>query len=268
MVFDMNLNWDDFSKYIDIKNNNFDNLVYFHAFTGSYKNKTKFFNSIQNLNIYAFDMPGHGDTKFIDENLIDVDVYAELAIKFIVDNDIKNIILMGHSMGGGIILMIVNDPRIKHRVKKIILECPANPAAVANYSIIRKLIPNSYMEMEFIAKELFYNPEKFFINEKNFNNFLNAEFNSLSKRSYLKKIITLEMQLKFAWKTLVGINENNIDTLLILGSDDNIISYDYSYEIFSKKSNYKIIKILNSKHVPIAEKFDECFTYIKEFISR
>lgn len=262
-----NYDWQEYAKYIDVKDKNYDNLVYFHAFTGSYKNKSKLFGELKGLNIYAFDMPGHGNTKVNDIDLIDVEVYARIAIDFILTYDIKNIIMMGHSMGGGIIMLIANDPRIKNRIKKIILESPANPSTIKNFDIISKLIPSTFDEMKLIGSELFFDPIRFFSTEKNYQLFLEQEFKNLENRKFLKKIVSLQSQLKFAYLVNIGIMQNDKPTLVILGSHDNIISFNFSSNyVFNGKLNYQIKKIDEAKHVPIAEKFDECFKLIQEFL--
>ena len=261
------VNWIEFDTYIKVNNKDFDNLLYLHAFTGNWKNKQILFNKLNNVNFYCFNMPGHGNTKINNENEVNVKHYAELAIQFILDHDLNNIILFGHSMGGGIAMMICNDNRIVNRIKKIILEAPANNASKENFDLIKQLIPNTLKQMEMIGYELFYDPIKFFGNENNFNRFIQNEFNRLSKQQYLKNIITKESQDEFNQLSFNGIKNNNIKTLLILGGEDKIIPYIGTCKTFESHNNCQIVKIENAKHVPISEKFEICFNIIDDFIN-
>lgn len=260
--------WDNFSKIINCSNNNNFNVVYFHAFTGSYRNKNFIINKLNNCNFYGFDMPGHGETLINDEKSISIVNYLNLAIEFIQDFNINNIVLMGHSMGGGIANSIAINPLIKNRIKKIILEAPANPASSTNYeTIIKYLVPNNVDEMKLVGGELFYDPIKFFGGEKSYDRFINFEFNRLLQKKYLRKIIDITNQKILNDRCLESIKTIDIPSLLILGSDDKIIPYNESIEYFNKNSNYKICKINQTKHVPIAEKSDECIKLINEFIN-
>ncbi|MDE6429519.1 MAG: alpha/beta hydrolase [Malacoplasma sp.] len=259
--------WERFSKFFSIDKKNKNNIVYFHAFTGSYKNKSNIIDKFLNCNFYAFDMPGHGQTPVVSENEISIHNFSELAIEFILDYDIKNIILFGHSMGGGICNIIANDSRISSRVEKIILESPANPTSKKNYeTIIKYLIPDTLEQMGMIGKELFYNPIAFFGSEKNYLRFISIEFQRLQKQKFLKKIIDKENQDELNIGALQAINNNKKPTLLILGKEDNIIPYEESVFIFKQNPVFEIFTIENTKHVPIAEKTNIALTKINDFI--
>lgn len=261
------INWEKFSKYIKVDENKKYNIVYFHAFTGSYKNKSYLADKFINCNFYGFDMPGHGDTPINNKDEISIENFCNLGIQFILDYDINNIILMGHSMGGGISTIIANNPLIKNRIKKIILECPASLASLVNYdSIVKKLIPSSLEEMKMIGNELFYNPLKFFGNEKNYNKFLNLEFERLKDKDYLKIIVDKDNQIKMGNKINEAVLNNDKKSLVILGDQDNIIPVKQSLEIFGINKNYQIKSIKDTKHVPIAEQTNETLSIINYFI--
>ncbi len=260
------INWNDFDTYIKVNNKDGYNLVYLHAFTGSWSNKSNLFNKLDKVNYYCFNMPGHGKTKAASSDDIDVKYYSELAVQFIVDHDLDNVVLMGHSMGGGIAMMICDDSRIANRIKKIILESPANNASLKNFNLIQKLIPSSFEEMEYIGSELFYDPLKFFGSTEKYNEFLKYEYKKLSEKEYLKKIICFNSMTEFNNIIYQGIRENKRPTLLILGDKDNIIPYEETNEVFNNFKNYEIHKIKNSKHVSIAEHPQECFKLIDDFL--
>lgn len=263
------INWNNFSKLIEINNENFDNILFLHAFSGSFKNKIKLKNALKNYNFYGFDQPGHSDFfNCSDESEIDIKNYYELAVNFILDFDIKNIILIGHSMGGGLSLIACNDDRIKHRIKKVILETPFSLAAKYSEVTINKLIPDSIEQMREIANLLFFDPISFFKSELNFENFLRLEFKRLQNKKNLKKIISKSEINNFFKLIELSIIENKIPTLVILGQQDQIILCDPSIEVFKNNPAFKIFVIKNAKHLPIAEHFDETVEIIKKFLEK
>lgn len=261
------INWSEFGKIISIKDDTYLNIVYLHAFTGSVKNKINMINKFLNCNFYGFDMPGHGETKIKKPEDVDLNYYAELAIQFILDYDIKDIILMGHSMGGGLAMIISTDNRIANRIKKIVLEAPANPACLINENIISSLIPSTIEDMYFITNQLFYDPISFFGNENRLNKFIEFEFDRLQKQQFLKKLLKLDVQKEFEQKIETQIKNNTIPTLVILGESDEITPYWQSFNIFKKNIKFTIKSVPKAKHVPLAEQPLKCLDCINRFIS-
>ncbi len=73
----------------------------------------------------SFDLPLHGEFKDTEyENELDFDHLAEYAIDYINNLKYDEVILLGHSMGGAILLL--NYQKIKLNIKKIILLAPLN----------------------------------------------------------------------------------------------------------------------------------------------
>ena len=77
----------------------------------------------KNHKVIAVDLKGFGQSdKPLDEHYSIFD-QAELIKQLILDNDLKNLTLVGHSYGGGISLMLAldDDPRLKGRIARLIL---------------------------------------------------------------------------------------------------------------------------------------------------
>ncbi|HML92491.1 alpha/beta hydrolase [Methyloceanibacter sp.] len=73
--------------------------------------------------VIAVDLKGFGQSdKPLDAHYSIFD-QAELIKQLILDNDLKNLTLVGHSYGGGISLMLAldDDPRLKGRIAKLVL---------------------------------------------------------------------------------------------------------------------------------------------------
>lgn len=258
--------WERFEVYTKFNNPNFNNLVYFHAFAGSWKNKLHFFNSLNNINIYAFNMPGHGNVKANSIDEIDLHYYQKLATNFILDYQLDNLILMGHSMGGGITMGILNDNEINDKVKKIILEAPANLACFTNFDIIKKFIPKTIDDTWSTINELFYDPVSYFKTEANLEKFVSYEFNRLKRMSDLQRLIEYDNLKSYLQSIEQQYLQNKHETLMIMGGLDKIIPYEQTSRNILNLNNYKIAVIENTKHVPIIEQFGKCFNIIFDFI--
>lgn len=77
----------------------------------------------ENHKVIAVDLKGFGQSdKPFDEHYSIFD-QAELIKQLILDNDLKNLTLVGHSYGGGISLMLAldEDPRLAGRIAKLVL---------------------------------------------------------------------------------------------------------------------------------------------------
>lgn len=73
--------------------------------------------------VIAVDLKGFGQSdKPFDERYSVFD-QAELLKQLILDNDLRDLTLVGHSFGGGValVLMLDDDPRLKGRVSKLVL---------------------------------------------------------------------------------------------------------------------------------------------------
>ena len=262
----LNFNWKNIETIEDLVENPKGTILYLHAFSGNYKNKIILRNFLKDFNFYALNMPGHGNSKFNSENEIDYYFYKDLIIEYVKKNDLKNFVLIGHSMGGGLSILVNNE--IKDRIKKVILETPSNPQALSEVKIIPKLIPDNFEEMQVIGSELFYEPIKFFGNELNYQRFLKKEFVNLSKKKYLKKLIQKNVLEELSISLKQSITNLTAPTLMILGKYDEIVPANITISFFKKYlHNIKIEVLENSKHVPIAEESSLILPKILEFIS-
>ena len=77
----------------------------------------------ENHKVIAVDLKGFGQSdKPLDEHYSIFD-QAKLIKQLIVEKDLKNLVLIGHSYGGGISLMLAldEDPRLEGRIAKLVL---------------------------------------------------------------------------------------------------------------------------------------------------
>jgi len=67
---------------------------------------------------YALDLPSHGGSHF-ERSKVTLQIYADSVTKFIEDNDLHQVVLVGHSMGGLVISQVAQ--RIPKRMERVVL---------------------------------------------------------------------------------------------------------------------------------------------------
>lgn len=233
------------------------------------------FEHLKDFNIYSFNLPGHGQLskeQSFDLAQIDMHNYCELAIKFILDFDLSDIVLVGHSMGGGIATAICEDERIKKRVIKLILETPVTFFSEEEFqNTARLLMPKDLMEVEKLSYELFYDPIGFFNGERFFKKFVEDEFEKGQKIKHLHKLLHYFAVKGFLTRISQSAATNKRPTLALLGRYDIITPTETSFWFFNKHNqdkNYAVKIIDKSKHLPMLEKKEICFQLIDEFLTQ
>lgn len=264
----MNINWKNIETKIIINNKNSDakNILFLHGFGGNYNNKLSFYNFFNQYNYYCINMVGHGNSLIENKEQLDLLYFKEVALEFILKNNLKELIIMGHSMGGGISLLLFDDLK-KHNIKfSYILEAPLNSSVMQNYSLIEKFIPNTIEDSKAIMNALFFDPIKVFGDQNMYNKFVEAEFKKMHNNSNLELLILKDRQLK--WTQLIDdvIKRLDVKTLLILGDKDPLIPAEQTSQLFKNNVNIKTYVIKNSKHMPFLENKDICFAIVKNFI--
>ena len=104
------------------------NLIFIHGiFDTKFSNPT-LYNLCKDLDInyYSIDLPGQGDKSFDNINL-DIESYTKYIKDYIQENKIdNNLIVYGHSMGGGIATCLTSLFGNELNITKLILEDPLN----------------------------------------------------------------------------------------------------------------------------------------------
>ncbi|MDQ0514203.1 pimeloyl-ACP methyl ester carboxylesterase [Mycoplasmoides fastidiosum] len=101
-------------------------IFFIHGLVGNSSNMTQFAEKITEHDYYSVDLPNHDEQIEWKKIKLTIDYFAEQIAQFIVERNLTNITLMGHSMGGAISLTLIT--KISHRIRNIILISPATPA--------------------------------------------------------------------------------------------------------------------------------------------
>lgn len=265
------------SDYFYLKCNNPNKkgvIIYVHGFSSTYYLHHEFVlsNHFDEYDYFSMNFhnenPSDSNRKKLDE--YDINYYVYQLINEINKHDFQDIILIGHSMGGGISLLVYM--KLASRIKKIILVNAINPIIYTSsiglkylWSVIRNekwqiksLETNTRLQtdsqMKFVINEyLNYELERFLLLKYRF---LFLGIKLISPKLYAK--------LNKLYKTIT------IPVLFISGKDDKVIPSNATKKYLSKLNNNYIefVAIENTKHIPFVEAFEEYNRLVWEFINR
>lgn len=194
--------------------------------------------------VIALNLPGHNGS---DEPLepFSVEDFAKFTIDFLKELNIKKVILVGHSVGGRIIIKMMSFKKLDIDVEKIVLIDSAGVKPVSNnkvtfksvsYKILRKIFGSSIM------KKLF----------PNMINYIKTKFGSEDYRKATPMM--RDTLVKIVNEDLTPFFEcNKKDTLLIWGRNDTATPLSYGELMESKMDKSALVVIDNAGHYPFLE---------------
>jgi pimeloyl-ACP methyl ester carboxylesterase len=233
----------------------------------------------KNYRCIAIDLPGNGHSSN-GAHTYSMFFYAECVNQFIEKLNLTNVVLVGHSMGGQIALVLtLRHPNL---VKKLILIASSG---LEYFSDLDKMMINQSMKMG----EVFYSNDYYLENAIN-NSFFN--FDKLAVNGLVKETQDfIKSHSDIKWKRMVNesinamLNEQivkflptiSVDTLVIFGDNDAMIPNKLLHPMETvqkiaekaksqiKNSNTLIIK--NAGHFVQIEKSAEVNAAIEAFVN-
>lgn len=199
------------------------------------------FDSITNMlktkyTVYAIDLPGFGksDEPAIPYNLDD---YVELLYQFIVDLDIHNPILLGHSFGGRIAIKFAS----LYKVNKLIL---VDSAGLKQKNFIK----TKSKIILYKLKKKYYKITK---NVIKYNDLLiNSGSQDYKDASTIMKKILVNVTNEYLERYLKDIT---CDTLIIWGKKDDVTPYYNAIKLKKKIKNAGLVTLEGVGHFPFIE---------------
>jgi pimeloyl-ACP methyl ester carboxylesterase len=115
-------------------------ILYIHGFGGSYRDNFSAAGLAKYFDYYAINLPGHGEDNppVFDSSL---DEYAQYAAAYIKERNLRDVILMGHSLGGGVVSVAEN--KIRERLFALILVNPISRKIFDAPEISKVLFPET-----------------------------------------------------------------------------------------------------------------------------
>lgn len=197
------------------------------------------------------DLPGH-DGKGLGRGSIDE--YAEYVKNFCIEKNLKNIVMIGHSMGGAIVQLFAL--KYPERLRGIVLVSTGAKLKVA--PVIFEVLKKNYEEaVEFMIDLLFLK------------NNVSEEIKQKA-RAELKKIkpevVYRDFEACDKFDLMNEIEKIKVPTLIICGSEDVLTPLEYSEYIKRSIPNAKLEVISGAGHMVMLEKPSAFNKKLRDFL--
>lgn len=252
------------------KNKDTPNIVFVHGYAANRNSNFLFEQRNHKYNYYTFNLPGSWEEKkkFTKKDL-KIKLHIKLIIKFLEENNLTNVILIGHSLGASLAAMVYKKIKDDNRISKIVLVSPLNITSIPKIiTKVNAFFPKNYKGLVKLHKIAFAQPE--IIIPK-----LDARYDFTRKywyfininNQYIKDIQwelmkpSLFVQIEKSYASI------EIPTLLIVGTKDKLV--DANNSVIHLKHRIKdltVVKMDNVGHGLFAENEELYYKSIIKFI--
>ncbi|MCE6115332.1 alpha/beta fold hydrolase [Mycoplasmopsis agalactiae] len=258
----------DYEVVFKDNNNPNENIVFCHGFNSSPKTFKTFEKYWTKSNYYALQFPGNNNVAPINNHEVSVPQFAKLVVDFVEKNNLKNVTLIGHSMGGGTISLAY---KLKPELfKKMVYIAPMNKTSLALADDYRKdYFPKTFDDFLMFLKSLYYDTSTFTSNSewmKNAkNNFDANDYNNETIVKLGESLPVLELHNQIEQ----GLDSINAPTILILGEKDGVIRREECIAYFKEHvKNVETVYIPKTGHMMFEENWDEFIKILESFLDK
>ena len=248
-------------------------IVLIHGFAVDYGYFIFVIDKFPNHNLYFLNLPGHGQLKVSDNKKemkmkLRLEFMASYVVQFLKTMKLRNVILVGHSMGGAVASLVEN--RARDRISKLILISPMNYASL--YTCLefrRKFFPKTIEEKLKEMKVLYKRPR----NEKNrlWMRMLDIQLKAQLKDWKQYKFLGLHEMATPAtlWKVTKEQKNIKVPLMLCLGTGDGIVPYKQTKSFFLKHHPAcKVVTFRDSGHLCFEEETFKFAKEVRDFIEK
>ena len=237
-------------------------LLFVHGFGANSYTWSKISPTLsQNYRVIILDLKGHGASPKPEDDAYSLHDQAELVISFIIDNKLEDITLIGHSLGGGIALLVALRLASKtpDAISSLILiDSVAYSQPLPGFIRVLRipilaellvwLVPNRLQTLQ-VLKRAYYDPSK--ITEETIDAYSSALSLPGAHRALIetaKQIIPKDIEeISRRYQTI------GIPTLLIWGRHDRIVELHIGERLHRSIVNSELVVIEDAGHVPQEE---------------
>lgn len=253
-------------RFKESKNKSAKNILFIHGFATTSEYHDKHIDRLtDDYNYYAIQLPGHGFAKLKHKMHLTPLFYSKYVAEWIERKGFEDLYVIGHSMGGGISIMLSN--LVSDRIRKILAITPMNSSMWHNlqsfFSAI-KLLPEDHEKNWKYKSIILHKPSNHYEGETDQELIDEANYflDHLKDFKHLRRNL---MSLKLYKELKKSETNNRDDSMVILGEHDGVIKYHSALKRFSSLLNYKIVTFNNSAHLPFIEENEKYIETVLNF---
>ncbi len=255
-----------FYKFKPSKNISKGTIVFIHGFATNSDYHDDAGEKFDDYDYYTLELPGSGYTELEDINNFSLNTFVDFCISMIEELQLNDIFLMGHSMGGSLVMRIAN--KIGYKIKKLILVTPMNSSITWNsLKLFFLFTPKSFNKTLSLNNVLYKDLTKTI--NLDIENYINKEHQyQVQHLTFFKKLKNKLYSVQNLKNCLAAEKLLSIPTLLIVGEFDKTIPYKPAIRAI-KKSGKPFIQVSifkDSAHVPFQEEPNKYYKEITDFL--
>lgn len=200
--------------------------------------------------LWLIDLPGFGRSEAPKKTWSIFD-YADNLAHFIKENKIKNPIVLGHSLGGNITIVLAN--KYPNLISKLILE---GASGVRPKSVFRSFLIIPSKVIKYLVPNLFNLKEK--LRLKLYGAIGSDYLGAGDLRKTFTKIVNQDAS-RYAEKI-------SLPTLILWGEQDKEVPLDHAKKLYHLIENSRIEVMENTGHFPHLENPNIVTHYVKDFV--
>ncbi|WP_029608822.1 alpha/beta fold hydrolase [Mycoplasma simbae] len=258
-------------EFLKMDNSKDKTILFIHGFSSEFAFFEQLIELLKpNYNIFALNMPSHGNSEIAPE-LMNMESFREIVVEFVRLQNLNNITLIGHSMGGGISSIVAPVLQKENRLDKVVLLGPMNRTMLMFSHMWPLFFPRSFEQYIKLLPALYKNTEVLLKND---------EFVENVKQYYASEQVQKRLDVIYEWglrmpqeknQSIVdqGIEAINVPLALINGDSDGIVDVDVCEQHYLKlnpATNCYVIE--NAGHCMWSDNFEQFKSVLISFLSK
>jgi pimeloyl-ACP methyl ester carboxylesterase len=228
-------------------------LIFIHGAGGSFLSWHPHLRRLDGETVYTIDLPGHGNSDGIGRQ--SMQDYADDVLQFIAENQIQKPILVGHSMGGAIVLTLALQQL--NKITGLALLGTAAKLRVSSVILEKAKDANTFADAVQLVNEYSFNPD--------------------APKDLIR--LSIEAMLKLNPKTLLGdflacdsfdvtgkLNVIQVPTLILCGTLDVMTPPKFSKSLAEQIPQSQLHLLERTGHMLMLEQPDAVAKLLKQFL--
>ncbi|MGL5732567.1 MAG: alpha/beta fold hydrolase [Metamycoplasmataceae bacterium] len=253
-------------KFKPAENRSKGTIIFVHGFATTSNYHDDVAEQFTDYDYYAFELPGHGYTEYDQSKKLDLSVFVDFCIAMIEELQLNKFILIGHSMGGSLVLRIAE--KIGDKIIKLIVVTPMNSAvSLSTLRFYFLFTPKNFNKTLALNNVLYMDLSKTL--DLNIDHYISEEHKyQVDHLLFFKKLKNKLYSPKNVKDCIKSEKALTLPTLLIVGEHDKTIPFKSAIRAI-KKTNRPYVQVSvfkNSAHIPFKEEPEKYIKEIMDFI--